>query len=152
MIEIDSKPFGKVQIDQRQKIHFPYGILGFEHLKEYALLDAAQEPFYWLQSLEVKEIAFVLLNPLIFQPDYNVELDDDELQELGVEKPDDLLLFVIVTVPKDARKMTANLQGPVIIGREKKLGRQFISNDLRWKTKHLVIQEHGDAGKQSAVC
>jgi flagellar assembly factor FliW len=140
---IQSKAYGSVEIDERQRILFPFGILGFENLKVYALLDAAQQPFYWLQSLDVREIAFVLISPAIFRPDYEVKVFDDELSEIGLESVEDenALIFAIVTIPENQSKMTANLQGPIIINKETKQGRQLINSDPRWKTKHLILEE-----------
>ena len=60
-MRVETKPYGVMDLDERQKIFFPYGILGFEQLKHYVLLDAKQPPFYWLQSLDMPDIAFPLL-------------------------------------------------------------------------------------------
>ena len=140
---IQSKAYGSVEIDDRQRIVFPFGILGFEQLKHYALLDAAQQPFYWLQSLDVRELAFVLINPAIFRPDFTVKVLAEELEEIGLGSVTDenALIFAIVTIPENQAKMTANLQGPIIINKELKEGRQFINTDSRWKTKHNILQE-----------
>ena len=43
-MRINSKAYGPVDIDERQEIYFPRGIIGFEQFKRYALLDAAQQP------------------------------------------------------------------------------------------------------------
>ncbi len=143
MIQVYTKAYGKIEIDERQIIEFPAGIPGFENLKEFALLDAAQQPFYWLQSLAVKEIAFVMIDPLIFKPNYVVSLSDDELSDLGAKSfpCDECLLFSIVTIPENQAKMTANLQGPIIINKETKCGHQYINSDLQWKTKHYILDE-----------
>lgn len=135
------KPFGEIEIDERQKLHFPLGILGFEGLKEYALMDASQPPFFWLQSLDVQEIAFILIEPRVFRPDYQVTVPDSDLEEIGIVVPDQLLTFAIVTVPEDHRLMTANLQGPVLVNRAKRLGRQSISTDPQWQVRHLILDE-----------
>jgi flagellar assembly factor FliW len=65
-MELETKPFGKIEIKERQKIKFPKGILGFEHITEYALLNAKQWPFYWLQAIDVPDLAFILIDPKIF--------------------------------------------------------------------------------------
>jgi flagellar assembly factor FliW len=136
-----TKPFGTIELNERQRIHFPFGVLGFESLHDYALLDAAQAPFYWLQSLEVVEIAFVLIEPRVFRPDYALAVAPDELADLGILKPEDALVFAIVTIPDDPRQMTANLQGPLIINKENRTGRQAISGDPRWQVRHPILAE-----------
>lgn len=142
-MEIQTKAYGLIDIDERQKIFFPDGILGFENLKEYALMDASQQPFYWLQSLEIPEIAFVLINPALFRPDYKAAVSVAELKEIELESDTDerSLIFAIVTIPEDQTKMTANLQGPVIINKEKRIGRQCISTYAEWKTRHYILEE-----------
>ncbi len=142
-MEINTKAYGTIEINEKQIIHFPSGIFGFESLRDFALLDAEQQPFFWLQSLEVEQIAFILINPLIFRPDYTPSIVERELEDIGLGGKDDVnsLLFAIVTIPADQNKMTANLQGPVVINKENKVGRQFISTSSDWKVKHLIFEE-----------
>ena len=140
-MKVNTKPYGLIEVDERQRIFFPYGILGFESLKDYVLLDARQQPFYWLQSLDVVEIAFVLINPRIFRPDYKLEVEEEELREIGIESPKDILDFAIVTIPENTTKMTANLQGPIIINKKTRVGRQSISTNPKWQVRHVILEE-----------
>jgi flagellar assembly factor FliW len=140
-MRVDTKPYGLIEVDDRQQIVFPFGILGFEQLKKYVLLDARQQPFYWLQSLDVVDVAFVLINPRIFRPDYKLQVDEEELKEIDIQSPEDILDFSIVTIPENASKMTANLQGPIIINRRTRVGRQSISLNPEWKVRHSIMSE-----------
>ncbi len=140
-MRVVTKAYGAIEADDRQRISFPDGILGFEELKDYVLLDAAQPPFYWLQSLDRTEIAFVMIEPRVFRPDYSPELDPEELAEIGISAPEDALVFAIVTIPEDSRRMTANLQGPVIINRRTRVARQFLSPSPRWGVRHVIREE-----------
>lgn len=147
-MRIESKAYGPVEISERQVITFPVGIFGFEQLREYALLDSTQQGFYWLQSLEDPEIAFILLNPYDLRPDYVLDVPDEDLQSIRYEQDDDILVFAIVTIPDDESKISANLQGPIIINRAEQLGRQAISLDSRWRTKHLILEELASTGSR----
>ena len=140
-MRVNTRPFGSVDVDERQAIFFPYGVLGFEPLKNYVLLDAAQPPFYWLQSVERPEVAFPLIDPRVFRPDYALAVDPGELAEIGIQSAADALDFAIVTIPADPNEMTANLQGPIVINRVSRIGRQSISLDPRWKVRHPIIKE-----------
>ncbi len=143
-MEINTKAYGLVNIDERQIIGFPEGILGFETLHKFALLDAAQQPFYWLQSLDLVDVAFVLIKPTIFRPDYRSASMKSDLEILdlpGGDENENALVFSIVTFSEDSKVMTANLQGPVIINKKSRLGRQCISTDDRWKTRHNIAEE-----------
>ena len=140
-MKVQSKPYGEIEVDERQKVSFPLGLFGFEGLREFVLLDAAQQPFYWLQSLEEPSVAFVLIDPLVFRPDYSPEVEPEELAEIGVDSPGDLLVLAIVTIPESQKCMTANLQGPVLLNRRARLGRQSISADPRWGVRHAILEE-----------
>jgi flagellar assembly factor FliW len=140
-MRVVTKALGEIDVDARQKISFPSGILGFEDLKEYVLFDAPQVPFYWLQSVQSVETAFVLIEPRIFRPDYTPDVDPEELQEIGISSPDEVLVFAIVTIPEDVRLMTANLQGPVVINKKTHMARQCISTNPAWGVRHLIREE-----------
>ena len=140
-MEIETKPFGKITVDDRQYINFPLGLFGFEKYTDFVLLDATQRPFYWLQSLSVTSVAFVVINPVLFQNDYMLEIDPHELEDIEITSDNELLLFAIVTIPDDVKAMTANLQGPLVINRKKRLGRQVISINPKWTVKHRLIEE-----------
>ena len=147
-MRIDSRPYGQVEISERQVIRFPIGIFGFEQLHEYALLDSVQPPFYWLQSLEDASIAFVTINPYVLRPDYVLDVPKDDLEAIEYDNDEDVLVFAIVTIPEDETKMSANLQGPIIINRVRQLGRQAISLNENWRTKHYIIEELAGAGSR----
>ncbi|MDR2477607.1 MAG: flagellar assembly protein FliW [Treponema sp.] len=144
-MKVATKAYGLIDVDERQRLAFPEGLFGFEAFKEYVLLDAERQPFYWLQSLDVEQVAFVLINPFLFRPDYEVNISNEELAEIGIHSPEEALIFSIVTIPSDGSPMTANLQGPVVINRDTKRGKQAILSDTRWKTKHDIIAELASA-------
>jgi len=140
-VKVATKAYGLIDVDERQKIVFPQGLFGFEKLKDYLLLDAERQPFYWLQSMDVEQVAFVLVNPFLFRPDYEVNIGNEEMAEIGIYSPEKALIFSIVTIPNDNGPMTANLQGPLIISRDTRTGKQAVLTDIRWKTKHDIMAE-----------
>jgi flagellar assembly factor FliW len=139
-VKVATKAYGLVDVDERQKITFPHGLLGFETLKDYVLLDAERQPFYWLQSMDSEQIAFIIINPFLFRPDFEANFDDEELKVIDIADPCKALVFSIVTIPPSG-PMTANLQGPLVINRDSRKGLQVILTDQRWKTKHDIMAE-----------
>ncbi|GHV82143.1 flagellar assembly factor FliW [Spirochaetia bacterium] len=146
-MKASTKAYGVIDVDERQKIVFPAGLFGFEALKDYILLDADRQPFYWLQSLDVEQAAFILVNPFLFRPDYELDINDEDMRAIGISSPEKALVFSIVTIPPDGSPMTANLQGPLIINRDLRIGKQAILTDARWKTKHDIMEEMAAARK-----
>jgi len=46
LVTIVTKPFGQMEVDERQIIDFPEGIYGFEDIRKFAILDAKEKsPF-----------------------------------------------------------------------------------------------------------
>jgi flagellar assembly factor FliW len=144
-VKVATKAYGPIDVDEHQKITFPQGLFGFESFREYVLLDAERQPFYWLQSIDVEQIAFILVNPFLFRPDYEVNISNDELAGIGIFSPEKALIFSIVTIPADGSPMTANLQGPLVINRDTRTGKQAVLADPRWKTRHDIMAELSDA-------
>jgi flagellar assembly factor FliW len=139
-VKVATKAYGLIEVNEHQRITFPEGLFGFEGIRDYVLLDAERQPFYWLQSLEVEQVAFVLINPFLFRSDYELNIGNEELAEIGVDSPEKALIFSIVTIPPDG-PMTANLQGPLVINRDTRAGKQAILTDTRWKTRHDIMAE-----------
>ena len=137
---LETKAYGPVEIEQKQVLTFPEGILGFEEYREFALIDAHKKPFYWLQSTEEARIAFILIKPSTFRDDYEPGIGVEELADIGASSLDDCLVFAIVTVP-DSGPMTANLQGPIYICRKTLQGKQCISPRDEFRTKHDILEE-----------
>ena len=140
---VHTKPFGAIDVDERQRLLFPHGIFGFESLRDFVLLDSEQPPFYWLQSLEEPGLAFVLMEPSFFRPDFTLEIPKEDMEEIGIEGGDDTLVFAIVTIPEDQSKMSANLQGPVVVNKRARVARQSISTNPSWRVRHYILDEIG---------
>ncbi len=142
MIKVKTTRFGDIEIDEKDVIMLPAGIIGFPELKQYVLLDHDQEsPFKWLQSLEDSAIAFVMINPLLFKPDYLVEVNEAEVADLAIESEEEAVVSVIITMPSDPQKMTANLKAPVIFNLKNRRGRQIILNNSEYTTRHNIMEE-----------
>jgi flagellar assembly factor FliW len=140
---INTKHFGELEIDEKGIIIFDEGLPGFEDLKQYALLsqDDNDSPFQWLQSLDKPDIAFVVINPLELKKDYDIEVNDDILDSIGIDKPEDILLYAIVVIPQDIKKISMNLKAPVIINKEKRKGIQVVLDTDKYSVRHMILEE-----------
>lgn len=138
---IATKAFGEVEVDERQILDFPEGLIGFQKFKRYALLDAPQKPYFYLQSMDLPELAFILVDPFLFRADYAVDVNDELSAALGLKSPEDALILCLVTAPPNGGAVTANLMGPLVIGKASRLGAQAPQADPRWKTKHDIMAE-----------
>ena len=152
-MQIETKAYGPIEIDEKQKFVFSEGLLGFEGLTDYALIGAEQEPFLYLQSIAEKDAAFVVIDPFLFRPDYEADIDNKELEAINITSPDQVIIFAIVTIPRNGSPVTANLQGPLVINKETRAGKQAILLDPRWKVKHDITEElRANSAKVSGPC
>ncbi len=134
--------FGKIEIDEKEIIKFPEGILGFEEIKEYVVFEMEDgSPLMWLQAVSEPSLAFIVIRPFEFKPDYSLDISDKDTEILKLAQPEDSDIFAIVVIPEDPSKMTANLQGPVVINTKEKIGKQVISTNPRHKIKHYILEE-----------
>lgn len=151
-MEILTKAFGKITIDDEKIINFPKGIVGFPDLTEFALIhdvEKGTETIHWLQSIQEPGFAMPVMDPLLVCPDYNPEVDDELLSHLGELDPEELLVLVTVTVPKDITKMTVNLKGPIVINAAERKATQVIVEGDQYQVK-FPIYDILDANKKKA--
>ncbi|WP_129597506.1 flagellar assembly protein FliW [Anaerophilus nitritogenes] len=140
---LNTKHFGEIQIDEQKIIEFKDGIPGFENTKKYTIITNPDEqiPFHWLQSLEEPELAFVITNPFLFKNNYEFNIPDQVIKELKIEKEEDVIIFTIVVVPDDMKKMTMNLRGPLVINIKNKSGKQLLLDDGKYPLKYYLFEE-----------
>jgi len=121
---------------------FPSGIPGFEKAKEFVIVSIPDfVPFEWLVCTDGSRLRFAIINPLLFMPDYSPAMVKEQLEDLDVGKPEDILLYSIVTIRENPLESTANLVGPLIINRVKRLGKQIIIDDDRYSTQEPLIRK-----------
>ncbi|MCC6465206.1 MAG: flagellar assembly protein FliW [Planctomycetes bacterium] len=139
---VESTRFGALEVPQERVFRFPDPVLGFPGLHEYAVLEnRSGGPFEWLQSCELPSLAFIITNPLLFKPDYRIRVKREELASIGLEKPEEGRVAVILVVPKDPSLMTANLQGPLVFNLQARLAKQLVLVGDEYTTKYRVFRE-----------
>lgn len=144
-MKIETKAFGEIEISEKQLLYFKDGVLGFEDIHDYVLIDSIDGgPLYWLQAKHIPEIAFVVIDPKIVVNDYQLEADEKELKELDITNPDDILLFSIVTINDDPNNITVNLLGPIVINKKTHQGRQIISTTDKYSVRHPLLNGKGE--------
>ncbi len=131
---------GPVEVTEEQIITLSEGFFGFEEYHEFALIDSEVSPFFWVASIKEGGPAFIAIDPFIFRPDYEIDLNDDVLAKLELKSPTDALIFALVTMSDSDTPPTANLQGPLVINKRNKKAMQVVAGGS-WKTKHDIIAE-----------
>lgn len=138
-MEVHTARFGILHVDEDEIIRFPKGILGFEGIERYIVVPHKEDsPFMFLQALDDENLAFVVTNPSYFWPDYRVEIAAEQLNALELDHHDEAVVLSIVTVPTDARDMTANLLAPLVINARKGWAKQIVQRESVYSTRHKI--------------
>ncbi len=131
--------FGDVQVEEDRIISFPKGLLGFPRYKHYVLIDPTEDGyFWWLQSIDTPDLAFVVTDPSLFVSSYRVPLRPDQIADMGMQSLDEAQVFVIVN--KRGNMLTGNLQGPLVIHVANRTGEQIVLSDRRFTTRVPLIE------------
>ena len=139
---IKTKPFGEIEVQDDQIIDFSEGILGFDFVDRFVLLEDKESPFIWLQAYSEPELAFVMVSPLQFMAEYSLVISQSDLDDVDAKSPEELAVYSIVTIPShDPADMTANLQGPIIINMKTRKGKQAISLSDKYRVRHKIMEE-----------
>ena len=139
-MEVQTKAKGIVDVEEKKILEFPKGLMGFEEFKRYVLRPSEYEPFLWLQSIDKKNLAFLLVDPFLIYSEYEADIDDDELKIIDIKNAEDIIIMTIVTVPHDGSPVTANFLGPIVINKQNNKCVQVILNDNRWTTKFNIVE------------
>lgn len=148
-MKVNTTRFGEVEVDPGRLLVFPQGLLGFARFRTFVLLQPDDRGvFYWLQSVEDPELAFVVTEPTSWCPDYRVTIRASEMALLEMEDPSAATYFTIVNQREGA--ITANLQGPLVINPQTRTGVQVVMSDRQWGTRHELVRLPGAAAAMSA--
>lgn len=142
-MQIKTKVFGEITIDDDKIIDFPNGIVGFPDLVQFTLIhdeEKGKDSIHWLQSLQEPAFAMPVMDPLLVCPDYNPEVDDDILKNIGELLPDETLILVTVTVPKELTAMSVNLRAPIVINAAEKKATQVIVEGEEYPIKYPIYE------------
>lgn len=153
-MRLSTPRFGELEVKEDDIIVFPSGILGFDDVRRYVLLEHSDDSvFHILQGVDDPAVAFVLIDPRTFRPDYRAEIDREQVAALELEDDDEAVVLSIVTVPDgDPAGMTANLQAPVVLNARKKLGCQVVMPDGPYGIRHSIMAElQAAAGGEAQV-
>lgn len=141
-MRLNTRLFGEIEVAEDKIITFPNGIIGFPDMTRFTLIYDEEQGtgagIRWLQSLDEPAFAMPVMDPLMVKADYNPDVEDELLSNIGRITGDNLLALVTVTVPADLTKMSVNLQGPIIINVDERKACQVIVDSERYPVKYPI--------------
>jgi flagellar assembly factor FliW len=144
MISIQTRRFGKLEMEEGATLEFPQGLPGFEGYRRFVVVEEPRFlPAVRLQSLDSPEVCFWAAPARAIDPEYELELSADDRRVLGLEPAlvgEPLLEFAILCAPKSGR-LTANLLAPVVVNLKTRMAVQAVRSDRRYSHRHPVAAE-----------
>lgn len=133
---IETTRFGTLEVDADAVITMPRGLIGFPPGQRFALVrHSPNTPFEWLQSLDDPALAFVVVEPRRFFPDYEIALSEMEAHQLGIASSEDARILTTVTIRRAPREVTTNLLGPLVISTSSRQAAQIVLEGERYTTR-----------------
>lgn len=141
-MKVNTTRFGELQVNETDIINFQEGLLGFEKLTKYFVVDPGDSTLIlWLQSTEDAEVAFPIIEPKIFKPDYTAKLLPTDMNSVQIETIADARIYSILTIPQDITEMSANLKAPIVINNKKKIAKQIVLQDSKLSVKYEMYKD-----------
>lgn len=140
-----------LQIEEDDVISVPSGLVGFADWRRFVLLEDTEEPSVGvLQCLDDTDISFLVTDPTIVMPNYNLQLSLEDVRELGLTRQGSERALCILTIKKGPVIVTANLLAPIVINSETRVARQVIMEDSEYSTRHPVLVARGKHASRRA--
>ena len=132
--KIATSRFGEIEINHDKLITMTSSFLGFPGERLFVLLPHSENsPFYWLQSTEDPELAFIVIQPNLIKEDYKPSIPASVYDELKISQGKEVEYMVTLTIPHGKPEdITANLLGPVAFNAEKRLARQVVLDPKKY--------------------
>jgi flagellar assembly factor FliW len=142
-MQVDTRWFGTVDIDDNKIVTFELGIIGFEDCKKFTLIYDVEKgdeaAIMWLQSLDEAALALPVMKPEYIMKGYDPVVEDEILNTLGEDiQSANLAVFCTLTVPEDLTKMTINLKAPIIINADTMKGVQLIADNEDYAVRYPI--------------
>lgn len=100
-----SKVHGEITYEDKDIITFKKGVLGFDQLRKFFLVDLKDtEPFKLLHSLEDEEIGFIVTSPYEFFDDYEINLNNEAINNLNIQSSQEVMILTTITLNSDIKK------------------------------------------------
>lgn len=134
-MQVQTYLFGTIEVDPETVITFPDGLSGFESSTSFKLIHedfGSDEPVsYTLQSLDTPTLAIQIIDPTVLGFHYELELSDDEMAKLKVERAEDVMVMLAVYKRANQKDIGANIRAPFLINAKSRLGMQKVIPQVR---------------------
>lgn len=140
-MKIQTKFLGEIEVQEDSIIQFEEGIPGFLDEKQFVLIPLNESSlFLTLQSIHTVDVGFMVATPYAFKADYAFDLPQSDVEQLKIKKPEDVIVYGILTLKDSLINSTINLLAPVVINEKAGLAKQIILPGLDEKALRYPLK------------
>jgi flagellar assembly factor FliW len=151
-MQLETTRFGRIDIDEDAIVTFTQPIIGFQQYRRFVLLPGpVNNVVQWLQSTELGELAFLLMDPRSVVPDYAVYTNPDELSELAASSIEELEVYTLLVIPQDPAQIRTNLKAPILMNPKRRLAKQTILERSDYPIQFFLAQAQPDGEPNKEV-
>lgn len=140
---MNSTRFGSFDVPDDSAFDFGPGLLGFPDCQRFVVVAIdGDDDYFWLQSVESSDVAFLAIRPWEFFPNYELDVPDQVQDDIELREIADSDIFVLVTTHHEGEQLTsitANLLGPVVVNHATRKGRQLVLDSGEYGTREPLV-------------
>ncbi len=147
-MEINTRDFGLIQVENDAIYDFDDGLYGFEDDHQFAIFEKSFEDvsFLYLQSIDDIVPCFLVFEPWDLHPSYQPVLSREDMELCQVGNVDELIFLVIASVPSSIGELSINIKSPVVLNPKTRKARQVILQNPDYTVRYLPFKQDGKAG------
>lgn len=143
-MNIKTRDFGYIAVNEEDEITFTCGMYGFEEYKKYVILkDSPEDDVMYLQSLENSDLSFVLIDPYAVATGFDPSVNEEDLNDLETASESELKFLVIAIIKEEIKDSVVNLKSPIALNPITRKAKQVILQNS-YPLRYNILQE-GDS-------
>ena len=151
-MKIESHRFGVVEVSEDRVVRFVGPVIGFPEVDRFAIIeDLESAPLVWLQAVGAPQVLFPALDAAWVPAATGVDLTDEEVAALGIERAEDARLLFILTLNANPRDITINLRAPVVWNVRRAIGMQVVLQDTELPVSYPIGAVAGERRRNKEV-
>jgi flagellar assembly factor FliW len=141
-MQISTVRFGTIEVDDKKLITFKDGLPGLEEYQNFVILQLSESyPVVWMQSTQEGNICLPVLDSFLALPEYTFNIGDEDVEELRLDGPENLLVLSVCVIPEEIEGMTMNLAAPIIINMTTGQAKQIILSGGEYNVRYPAFGE-----------
>lgn len=145
-MNIQSRRFGSIEVEEESVLTFAEGIIGFPEEHQFVLLPHNSGGFLaWLQSVKSADLALPVVSAHAFGDKYPDVPVEPLAEAAGLGKNLEEVAVLVVLCAPHGQPATVNLLAPIIVNVTTRQGAQLILEGSRFTTRELFVRDQEPA-------